>query len=140
MGRQGLEPPQVSESTTVSVDSQPSLPPTFPENQGVCETRGRTPRQNDPTLCGPVDPLPGGAPTVGDPVADPVDQPTSLLEALGVALAAAAREGRPDVVGELAAIVARVTSEARRVELERRGVPELGAGLVRVGGARFFEP
>ncbi len=61
-----------------------------------------------------------------------------MLEAIGLALAAAAREGRPDVVAELAAIAARVTGEERRAGLERAGVPMLGA--VHVRGRTLLEP
>jgi hypothetical protein len=57
--------------------------------------------------------------------------PGALLGHLGKALAAAADEGRLDVVAELAGLVSRLAGEGRQEALEARGVPLLS----RKGGA-----
>jgi integrase len=58
-------------------------------------------------------------------VGDRDTKPENLLSALGQAIAAAAREGRADVAGELAGIVSRLSAEQRAPTLERAGVAVL---------------
>lgn len=99
VGRQGLEPPKNSVKQAENVSNQPTNSPDV--DAAGTDAHATT--------------TPGGR--------------ESVLVHLGREIAAAAEQGRADVVAELAAIVGRLSNEERERHLERAGVPFLGARL-----------